>query len=97
MSDTSTFNTEDKVGYNELAPSLQAKLDNAVTNTDYDTLEAEIKSLISQIGSIRTSITSTPSSISNLQINKELIIDTHNNTVKTYTSSGLVSMHAVYA
>lgn len=95
--DTSVFNPNDKIGFNELAPSLQTKLNNTVTSTQYQTLQDEIESLISQVGDIRTSITSIPSSISNPKINKELVVDTSNNTIKTYTASGFVSMHAVYA
>jgi hypothetical protein len=95
--DTSVFNPNDKIGFNELSPSLQTKLNNTVTSTQYKTLQDEIESLISQVGDIRTSITSIPSSISNPKINKELVVDTSNNTIKTYTASGFVSMHAVYA
>lgn len=95
--DTSTFNTNDKITFNELAPSLQTKLNNTVTKDDYNTLAEDIQSLISQVGNIRTTITATPSSITSPQINKELVINTSNNTVQTYTVSGFVGMHAVYA
>jgi hypothetical protein len=95
--DTSTFNTNDKITFNELAPSLQNKLNNTVTKSDYDTLYSDIQALIAQVGDIRTTITSNPSAISNPKVNKELVINTSNNTVQTYTASGFVGMHSVYS
>lgn len=79
-----TFDTSDKITYNELAPTLQDLLDNAITTTEFQQLEGEVNQLMKQIGDNRISIVGDVQYIDSPRNKKELALETKSTLVYGY-------------
>ena len=93
------FDKENKIGWDELSPSLQEIINNKASLSEYNDIKNQFDEIVSKAGGIRISIVSSLNSISNPVNNKELAIVTSDSvvTVYTYTNSSWVKIHAVYA
>lgn len=95
------FNPEDKVSYEELAPSLQAMIDNAVDDSELSEVRNDLDTIINNLHGIRVSIVQDTSYISNPQNDKELaiVVNSNNNYIymAIYNSNSWKKIHAVYA
>ena len=79
-----TFDVSDKITYNELAPTLQDLLDNAITRTEFEQLESEVEQLMVQIGDNRISIVGNVQYIASPKNKKELALETSSTLVYGY-------------
>lgn len=102
------FNSEDRISYDELAPSLQAMINKTVSVDSYNALNDKLNSFnayvnqfVDSLDGVRISIVDNLSKITNPVNNKELAIIY--NTSSNYTSMYIYSagtwkaIHAVYA
>ena len=94
-----TFNKENKVSYEELAPSLQALINSKASKDEFNALKAQFDALEVLSGGVRISITSSLNNITNPVNNKELAIITTDAVTTVYTriNNSWVKIHAVYA
>ncbi|MBR2248201.1 MAG: hypothetical protein IJ880_14470 [Bacilli bacterium] len=94
-----SFNEENKISWDELAPSLQEIINNKASIDDFNLVKAKFDNIEINSGGIRISIVSSLNDISNPVNNKELAIVTTDSvtTVYTYINSNWVKVHAVYA
>jgi hypothetical protein len=92
------FNLEDKITFDELAPSLQKLLNGLAPSTDYASLQKLANKLDGQLNGIRLTITANQSSVSSPLANKEISVNTTNDIIYTFSSSGKwVPTGAVYS
>lgn len=95
------FNPEDKVSYEELAPSLQAMIDNAVDDSELEAVRNDLDMIINNLHGIRVSIVQDTSYVTNPQNDKELaiVVNANNNYIymAIYNSNTWKRIHAVYA
>ena len=80
----STFNPEDKITYDELAPSLQQLIDAMSPSQSLSAQMQIVDGIASQIGGNRTSITANLANIANPQQNKEIAVNMGDDMVYTY-------------
>lgn len=94
----STFNPEDKITFDELAPSLQ-ELINAMSPAQSLSAQMQIvDGIVSQIGGNRISITANLGNIANPQQNKEIAINMTDDMIYTYKgAAGWSPTPGVYA
>lgn len=94
-----SFNEENKISWDELAPSLQEIINNKASVDEFNLIKAKFDNIEINSGGIRISIVSSLNVISNPVNNKELTIVTTDSvtTVYTYINSNWVKVHAVYA
>lgn len=92
------FNKEDKISYDDLAPSLQKMIRDAVTVEELTDIQDSINQTINQLNGIRISITNDPNTIQSPQNNKEiaLVLGSDYTYVCTY-NNGWKRACAVYA
>lgn len=93
------FNKENKVSYEELAPSLQEMLNNKATLEDFNDLLNKFNQLYVLSNGVRISIVTALSKITTPTNDKEIAIVTSDtvNTIYTYHANKWVKVHAVYA
>lgn len=102
------FNSEDKISYEELAPSLQAILNNSIDLDTYNVLNDKINNLnayvntfIGGLDGVRISITTSLNNISSPVNNKELAFIYNTNgayvSMYIYAAGSWKIVHAVYA
>ena len=93
------FNTENKISWEELAPSLQDKINGKASLAQFNALKSKFDALELLYGDIRLSIVTSLTKISAPKNNKELAIVTSDSvlTIYTYTSNSWKKIHAVYA
>ena len=94
-----SFNEENKISWDELAPSLQEIINNKASVDEFNLIKAKFDNIEINSGGIRISIVSSLNDIFNPVNNKELAIVTTDSvtTVYTYINSNWVKVHAVYA
>lgn len=92
------FNKENKVSYDDLAPSLQEMIRNSITEEELTDILNTINQTIQQLNGIRISIVTDTSQIPEPQNNKEvaLVIGSQYTFVCTY-NNGWKRACAVYA
>lgn len=92
------FNKENKVSYDDLAPSLQEMIRNSITEEELTDIMNTINQTIQQLNGIRISIVTDTSQIPEPQNNKEvaLVIGSKYTFVCTY-NNGWKRACAVYA
>jgi hypothetical protein len=78
------FNLENKVTFNELAPSLQQLIRDKATIEQYNTCNAMLTKLTAQLGANRISIANSGANVANPQNDREILVSTANNTVYSY-------------
>lgn len=71
-----TFNPENKITFEELAPSLQKMVKDCVAVSDFQALQNRVVTISNQIGPNRISIKSDLASIPNPQNSRELALNT---------------------
>lgn len=95
------FNPEDKVSYEELAPSLQAMIDNAVDDSELLAVRNDLDNIINNLHGIRVSIVKDTSEVLSPKNDKELaiVVNSNNNYIymAIYNSNTWKKIHAVYA
>ena len=93
------FNLENKVSWEELAPSLQDKINAKASLAEFNALKNKFDALQILSGGVRISIVSSLNNISAPTNNKEIAIVTADSviTIYTYTSNSWKKIHAVYA
>lgn len=92
------FNKENKVSYDDLAPSLQEMIRNSITEEELSDILNTINQTIQQLNGIRISIVTDTSQIPEPQNNKEvaLVVGSQYTFVCTY-NNGWKRACAVYA
>lgn len=92
------FNKENKVSYDDLAPSLQEMIRNSITEEELTDILNTINQTIQQLNGIRISIVTDTSQIPEPQNNKEvaLVVGSQYTFVCTY-NNGWKRACAVYA
>lgn len=92
------FNKENKVSYDDLAPSLQEMIRNSITEEELTDIMNTINQTIQQLNGIRISIVTDTSQIPEPQNNKEvaLVVGSQYTFVCTY-NNGWKRACAVYA
>lgn len=68
------FDTENKITYEELSPSLQNKIKKIITRTEFDTFENLVSELEHALNGIRITVTTALTNISSPKNDKELAI-----------------------
>ena len=91
-----SFNLEDKITFEELAPSLQDKIRDSVDTSTFSTANNTIIKLFSQLGENRVSITDNLGNIANPVNNRELAFNVSNDQLYSY-AGGWKPSHGVYA
>lgn len=95
------FNLEDKVSYEELAPSLQAMIKNSVSITEINNVINDITNITNNLNGIRVSIVNSTSGVANPKNDKELaiVVNSSNKYIYAaiYTGGSWKKIHAVYA
>ena len=93
------FNKENKISWEELAPSLQNKINGKASLEEFNNLKNKFDALQLLSGGVRISIVSSLNNISSPVNNKEIAIVTADSvtTIYTYISSSWKKIHAVYA
>lgn len=94
-----SFNKENKITYNELAPSLQAMIDNKADKDEFTLVKNKFDTLVALSGGVRITITTSLTSIKSPTNDKEIAIVTTDSVVTMYTyhNNAWVKIHAVYA
>lgn len=93
------FNKENKISWEELAPSLQDKINGKASLEEFNDLKNRFNALQLLSGGVRISIVSSLNNISSPVNNKEIAIVTADSvvTIYTYISNSWKKIHAVYA
>lgn len=91
-----SFNLEDKITFEELAPSLQDKIRDSVDTSTFSTANNTITKLFNQLGENRVSITDNLGNIANPVNNRELAFNVSNDQLYSY-AGGWKPSHGVYA
>lgn len=91
-----SFNLEDKITFEELAPSLQDKIRDSVDTSTFSTANNTITKLFSQLGENRVSITDNLGNIANPVNNRELAFNVSDDQLYSY-AGGWKPSHGVYA
>ena len=93
------FNEENKVSFEELAPSLQEMINNKASLDDFNALQNKFNQLYVLSNGVRISIVTALNKITSPTNDKEIAIVTSDtvNTIYTYHGSKWVKVHAVYA
>ena len=93
------FNKENKITYNELAPSLQAMIDNKANKDEFNNVKKRFDNLVALSGGVRITISTTLEGILSPTNDKEIAVIASKNVVTMYTyhNNAWVKIHAVYA
>ena len=67
-----SFKDNDKISYDDLAPSLQAMLKRSVSKDDLETFKNKVAEIEAKLNGIRLSVVNDVASIPNPQNNKEI-------------------------
>lgn len=92
---TIPFNDNDKIGVEQLAPSVQTILENTVDKNAFDAANNKILQLFNQLESTRVTI-GTQNSVAEPQNNKELLWDKTTDVIHTY-ANGWIPAGGVYS
>ncbi len=90
------FQNENKITYNELAPSLQDLINSKTDSTDFSETAALVSLIYRNLGKIRVSINSNPGAIGIPINDNEILLNTSDHTVQGY-SSGWYKCGGVYS
>lgn len=90
------FNLENKLTFEELAPSLQQLIDSKTKRSDYDVTAALVLRVYNNLGTVRVTIGSA-GAISGPQNDKELLLDTSDHSVQGYTNGSWFTCGGVYS
>lgn len=91
------MNLEDKVSFDELAPSLQALINSKAGKTEFDNAAGKVSTVFRNLGTIRVSIVGREDNIPNPQQDKELMINTSDFTVEGYGAGKWYKCGGVYS
>lgn len=69
-----SFKDNDKISYDDLAPSLQAMLKRSVSKDDLESFKNKVAEIEAKLNGIRLSVVNDVASIPNPQNNKEIAI-----------------------
>lgn len=92
-----TFNAENKITYNELAPSLQALIDSKVSDDEYNRIKRMADELTAHIDSIRVSITKSTDNVPTPIADKEILLNTTDKAMYGYNNTGWYKCGGVYS
>lgn len=91
------FNLENKLTFEELAPSLQKMIGNSVKKSDYDATAALVIKVYNNLGTVRVTIGSGTGAVSSPKNDKELLLDTSDHSVRGYTNNNWFTCGGVYS
>ena len=83
-----SFKDNDKISYDDLAPSLQAMLKRSVSKDDLETFKNKVAEIEAKLNGIRLSVVNDVASIPNPQNNKEFFYHTAQRMLYVYTNDG---------
>lgn len=90
------YNSENKVTFQELAPSLQEMINSKTSQTSFDTTAALVSTVYKNLGEVRITIAAATSAAGSPQNDKELLINTSDGTVQYY-NNGWKNSGGVYS
>lgn len=70
------FNPENKVTFNELAPSLQALINSKEGSSNFEMTRYLAEKMNNQLNDVRITITSNTANVPNPVVNKEMLMNT---------------------
>lgn len=79
------FNPENKVTYDELAPTLQELIDSKASNNDYQKTASLVAQIYANLGTIRVSIISNTGAIANPVNDREMLLNTADHVLYGYS------------
>lgn len=91
------FNPENKLTFEELAPSLQQLINSKAKKTDYDTTAALVTKVYNNLGTVRVSIGSGTAVVSSPQNGKEILLNTSDHSIQGYISGAWFTCGGVYS
>ena len=91
------FNPENKLTFEELAPSLQQIITSKVNKSDYDPVAALVIKVYNNLGTVRVTIGSGIGAVSGPQNNKELLLNTSDHSVQGYANDTWFTCGGVYS
>lgn len=91
------FNPENKLTFEELAPSLQQLINSKAKKSDFDVTAALVTKVYNNLGTVRVTIGSGTGVVSGPQNGKELLLNTSNHSVQGYNNSAWFTCGGVYS
>ena len=88
---------EDKVSFDELAPSLQNLIKSKAGKTEFDNAAGKVSTVYRNLGTVRVSIVGSENSVPNPQQDKELMINTSDHTVQGFSDGKWYKCGGVYS
>ena len=91
------FNLENKLTFEELAPSLQQMINSKTNRSDYDVTAALVLRIYNNLGTVRVTIGGGTGAVSGPQNGKELLINTADHSIQGYANEGWCTCGGVYS
>ena len=91
------FNPENKLTFEELAPSLQQIINSKAKKSDFDATAALVTKVYNNLGTVRVTIGSGTGAVSGPQNGKELLLNTADHSVQGYNNSSWFTCGGVYS
>ena len=91
------FNLENKLTFEELAPSLQQLINSKTKRSDYDVTAALVLNVYNNLGTVRVTIGGGTGAVSGPQNGKELLLNTSDHSVQGYTGGSWFTCGGVYS
>ena len=91
------FNPENKLTFEELAPSLQQIINSKAKKSDFDTTAALVTKVYNNLGTVRVTIGSSTGVVSGPQNGKELLLNTSDHSVQGYNGGAWFTCGGVYS
>lgn len=91
------FNLENKLTFEELAPSLQQIINSKAKRSDYDVTAGLVLKVYNNLGTVRVTIGSGTGAVSGPQNGKELLLNTSDHSVQGYTNDSWFTCGGVYS
>lgn len=91
------FNPENKLTFEELAPSLQQLINSKAKKADYDVTAALVTKIYNNLGTVRVTIGSGTGVVSGPQNGEELLLNTSDHSVQGYNNDAWFTCGGVYS
>lgn len=91
------MNLEDKVSFDELAPSLQNLIKSKAGKMEFDNAAGKVSTVYRNLGTVRVSIVGSENSVPNPQQDKELMINISDHTVQGFSDGKWYKCGGVYS
>ena len=91
------FNPENKLTFEELAPSLQEMISGKVSKSDYDEVAALVTKIYNDLGTVRVTIGSGFDAVPAPRNGKEILLNTSDHSVQGYTNDAWFTCGGVYS